>query len=140
MGQTAMKKDLRGYLIFTVVLIAIEVFLIAAVFLDDNFCFYLSGSIMLFSFEVITKFWWFVLPLFVIINALSFLLTAKNHSSAIVFSVLGGAVGGFWGMRKRNPKYKHRRAMNYLYIAQIFLLYLMPIINTIICGSFFTLY
>lgn len=135
-----MKKDLIQYLIFTVLLIAIEVFLIAAAFLDDGWCYYLSGFIMILSFEVITNFWWFLLPLLVFINVLSFVCTAKNRSSAIVFSVLCGAVGGFWGMRKRNPKFKYRRAVNYLYIAQIFILYLMPIINTIILMSFFMLY
>lgn len=124
-----MKEDLRQYLIFTLSIVAIEVLLILVMFLGDGWCLILAASILVFPcrlFEVLVmQCWW----LLILMNVLSFVLTAKKSSSAIVFSVLGGAFGGFLAMRKRNSKFKFRRATNYLHIAQIFLLYLLPIVN-----------
>lgn len=136
MGQTAMKKDRRQYIIFTMSIIAIQILFMLSLFIGDGWCHDLAMYTIFLSFEAATTICWWIYPLLLIVmNVLSFVFTAKDRSSAIVFSVLGGAVGGFFAMRKRNPKFKYRCATNYLYIAQILLLYLQPIINLIILLS-----
>lgn len=130
-GATAMTKQRKKYLLFILAVIAIEILYVVLVLSDIRLINRLAQYLFMTSWFLEIHVWFVTLPILILMNVLAYVYTVKNDNAAMVFTVLGGAIGGFFALKK-NPSFRFNRATHYLYIAQFILLYAQQIINIIV--------
>lgn len=86
---------------------------------DDPFNFFFTVIRNVLAYALLLFFWVFV-PLMIYMGILSYKSVKKNDKDGVIYSLLGGFIGGFIAVRK-NKEFSKARAINIIFSVYIWI-------------------